>query len=94
MTNSLESLAEKRREMVATLTTVMVDDLVLDLAPEDIDPDASLFGTGLQLDSIDAVELTVCIERAFNIKLSDNFNIYSIRTVNKIVDAIIFAQQK
>ena len=42
-----------------------------DLKPEDIDNDAPLFGEGLGLDSIDALELIVLMERNYGIKLKD-----------------------
>lgn len=39
--------------------------------PEDIDNDAPLFGAGLGLDSIDALELIVLLEKNYGIKLDD-----------------------
>ena len=42
-----------------------------EVKPEDIDNDASLFGEGLGLDSIDALELIVLIEKNYGIKLKD-----------------------
>lgn len=42
-----------------------------DVKPEDIDADAPLFGSGLGLDSIDALELIVLLERKYGIKLKD-----------------------
>lgn len=42
-----------------------------DITPEDIDENASLFGEGLGLDSIDALELIVMLERNYGIKLDD-----------------------
>ena len=42
-----------------------------DVTPEDIDADAPLFGSGLGLDSIDALELIVLIEKKYGIKLKD-----------------------
>lgn len=42
-----------------------------DMAPEDIDAEAPLFGDGLGLDSIDALELIVLLEREYGIKLSN-----------------------
>ena len=42
-----------------------------DVTPEDIDNDAPLFGEGLALDSIDALELIVLIEKNYGIKLKD-----------------------
>lgn len=41
-----------------------------DVKPEDIKDDAPIFGTGLGLDSIDALELGVAIKREFGVKLS------------------------
>jgi acyl carrier protein len=41
-----------------------------DLRPEDLDPEAPLFGTGLGLDSIDALELGVGLQKRYGIKLS------------------------
>ena len=42
-----------------------------DVKPENIDPDAPLFGDGLALDSIDALELIVLMEKKYGIKLGD-----------------------
>ena len=42
-----------------------------DLTPEGIEDDAPLFGEGLGLDSIDALELSVAIERTFKVAIPD-----------------------
>lgn len=42
-----------------------------DMEPSDIENDAPLFGDGLGLDSIDALELIVLLEREYNIKVND-----------------------
>ena len=42
-----------------------------DVKPEDIDENAALFGEGLGLDSIDALELIVLMEKNYGIKLQD-----------------------
>lgn len=42
-----------------------------DMTPENIDAEAPLFGEGLGLDSIDALELIVLLEREYGIKLSN-----------------------
>jgi acyl carrier protein len=41
------------------------------LTPTQIETDAPLFGVGLGLDSIDALELAVMLERDYGIKLTD-----------------------
>jgi len=42
-----------------------------DMTADDIDASAPLFGEGLGLDSIDALELIVLLEREYGIKLSN-----------------------
>jgi acyl carrier protein len=43
-----------------------------DIQPEDIDTAAPLFGAGLGLDSIDALELGVALQKRYGITLSAN----------------------
>jgi len=43
-----------------------------DLTPADIDADAPLFVEGLGLDSIDALELGVALQKRYGISLSSN----------------------
>jgi acyl carrier protein len=40
-----------------------------DVTPADIDPQAPLFGEGLGLDSIDALELAVIVERQYGVRI-------------------------
>jgi acyl carrier protein len=42
-----------------------------DMSPDDIQDDDALFGDGLGLDSIDALELIVMLDKDYGIKLSD-----------------------
>ncbi len=42
-----------------------------DVTPADIDENAPLFGEGLGLDSIDALELIVLMEKNYGIKMKD-----------------------
>lgn len=56
-------------ELIQQLKEQIIDVLNLeDLKPEDIDKDAPLFGEGLGLDSIDALELIVLLEKKYGIK--------------------------
>ena len=41
------------------------------MTPEDIDTDSPLFGEGLGLDSIDALELIVLLEKKYGIRLAN-----------------------
>ena len=42
-----------------------------DMTPADIETEAPLFGEGLGLDSIDALELIVLLDKGYGIKLAD-----------------------
>ena len=48
---------------------LIVATLNLDIAPQDIPADAPLFGEGLGLDSIDALELALAISRTYGFEL-------------------------
>jgi acyl carrier protein len=56
------------------LAELLVESLNLDgVAPAEIDPEAPLFGAGLGLDSIDALELSLAISKRYGFQLrSDN----------------------
>lgn len=57
-------------ELILNLKQEIIDVLNLEgVKPEDINEDASLFGEGLGLDSIDALELIVLLEKNYGIKL-------------------------
>jgi len=43
-----------------------------DMTVDDIDTDAPLFGDGLGLDSIDALELGLALQKQFNVKIDAN----------------------
>lgn len=55
------------------LADLLVESLNLEgTNPGDIDPEAPLFNTGLGLDSIDALELGMSLQKRYGIKLSAN----------------------
>ena len=59
-------------ELIAKLKEQVIEQLNLeDINPEDIDEKEPLFGDGLGLDSIDALELIVLLEREYGIKIND-----------------------
>jgi acyl carrier protein len=59
-------------ELIAELKRNIVEGLALEgISPEEIDTDAPLFVEGLGLDSIDAVELVVILEKRYGILLTE-----------------------
>jgi len=61
-------------ELEKEIKTLIVESLMLDdITAEEIESTAPLFGEGLGLDSIDALELSIALEKKYgvNIKASD-----------------------
>ena len=59
-------------ELIQTLKEQIIDALNLEeITPEDIDNNEPLFGAGLGIDSIDALELIVILDRHYGIKLAN-----------------------
>lgn len=57
--------------LIEELKKMLIEGLRLeDIMPDDIAPDAVLFGEGLGLDSIDALEIGVMLDRRFGVKIS------------------------
>ncbi|MCR5579381.1 MAG: acyl carrier protein [Prevotella sp.] len=59
-------------ELIIELKKKIIEALNLEeMTPEEIEDDAPLFGEGLGLDSIDALELIVLLEKNYGIKLAN-----------------------
>ncbi len=75
------------------LKQLVIESLDLeDIEPQDIDPQEPLFGEGLGLDSIDALELGVAIQKRYGLKIEDateeiQESFYSIATLAAFVAA-------
>lgn len=79
-------------ELIEKLKKEIIEALNLeDLEPADIDASAPLFGEGLGLDSIDALELIVLLEKNYGIKLEDPKDgkkvFYSVQTMADYIRA-------
>lgn len=82
----MEELIEQlKRELIAELN-------LEEITPEEIDAEAPLFGDeGLGLDSIDALEIILILERSYGIKIENPAEgkqiFYSVRTLADFITA-------
>jgi acyl carrier protein len=73
------------------LKELMISELMLDMTADDIGDDAPLFGpAGIGLDSVDALQLVVMIEKHFGFKMADQEQakriLHSVNTIAEAVD--------
>jgi len=88
MDPQMKAVIERRKGLIERLKRVLIDSLELEMEPEDLTEDAALFGTGLGLDSIDALVLIVGIEDEFDVSVPpDDIQIY--RSLNTLADFLI-----
>lgn len=53
----------------AEVAELIVEALHLEVSPAEIDPEAPLFGAGLGLDSIDALEIALAVSKRYGFQL-------------------------
>lgn len=74
-------MSEANHALQHEVARIIVAALNLDINPEDIQPEASLYGEGLGLDSIDILEIALVISKRYGFQLradnADNVRIFS-----------------
>jgi acyl carrier protein len=90
MDPELSSIISTRERVLDRLRSALIRQLRLTQTADELDPDTPLFGSGLGLDSLDAVEIVVCLEIEFGIHISDgSASPAQMRTLNTIVNLVI-----
>jgi len=94
MSTNLHEQIQQRLAVLEEVRTMLIERLRVARDSDEIDPDTPLFGSGLGLDSIDAVELLVCLTADFGTKLPDDATGRAeMRSVNSLVDIILAARE-
>lgn len=84
----MASLIAERAPIIHALKEELIRRLNLPFTPEDIHEDISLLGSGLGLDSLDALEIVLGIEHCFQVRIPDE-NIAVLRSINTVVDYVL-----
>lgn len=79
--------ARARQEVCTEVKALLVDRLTLDMDPGLIGDDQPLFGRGLELDSIDTLELAMAVEEQYGVVITDD-DTDSLLSLNRLVDHI------
>lgn len=87
MNQALSEKIEKRKEILTALKEELIDRLQLEYSVNDIDDDTFLFGGGLSLDSIDAMDIIIGVQSRFDVLLPEG-EIGSMRTINTLADFV------
>ncbi|HEO3242068.1 TPA: acyl carrier protein [Streptococcus agalactiae] len=81
-------IIKTRQEVVDEIKGILIDSLMLDIDKDLIMNDQPLFGRGLELDSIDSLELSIGISTTFGVELNDD-DISILSSVNRLADFVI-----
>ncbi|MCP4679093.1 MAG: acyl carrier protein [Deltaproteobacteria bacterium] len=88
MDSELKEKIAQRAEVLKIIKEDLITRLNLPYEPEDLHEDVSLLGSGLGLDSLDALEVILGIEHSFKVKVAED-NIAILRSINSIADYVL-----
>lgn len=80
---------QNTNDLKARVRQMLVENLMLQIKPEEIADDLPLFGEGLGLDSVDALQLVVALDKTFGLKIQDAEMAKGVlKNINTIVAAL------
>ncbi len=81
---------EQRARVLDAIRTILRERLRVEREMDEIDSATPLFGTGLGLDSVDALELVVSVEDAFAVRIPDGAVARrTMRTLDTLADYVL-----
>ncbi|AXF62628.1 acyl carrier protein [Leclercia sp. W6] len=83
---------EQRKKVLLTIKTEIIQRLNIQREVSQIDDDTALFGNGLKLDSVDATEIVVLLDKVFDIKVSESDDPSYMRSINSLATFVIQKQ--
>lgn len=80
---------DERKKMIFTIKTEIIQRLNIQREEHQIDDDTPLFGNGLKLDSVDATEIIVLLDKVFNIRVDESDDPSYMRSINNLASFVI-----
>lgn len=89
----MQSKIEERKEILFTIKTEIIQRLNIPREPSQVDDDTPLFGNELKLDSVDATEIIVMLDKVFDIQVSESDDPSYMRSINNLASFVITKRQ-
>ncbi|MBE5250660.1 acyl carrier protein [Mixta mediterraneensis] len=83
---------EQRKAVLLTIKSEIIQRLNIQRDELQIDDDTALFGNGLKLDSVDATEIVVMLDKVFGLKVGEGDDPSYMRSINSLATFIIQKQ--
>lgn len=86
---TMNDAIQQRREVLRKIKQEIIQRLNIQREESQIDDDTALFGNGLKLDSVDATEIVVILDKVFGIKVGESDDPSYMRSINSLATFII-----
>lgn len=80
---------QERKNVLFTIKTEIIQRLNIQRDETQIDDDTPLFGNGLKLDSVDATEIIVLLDKVFDIQVNEGDDPSYMRSINNLASFVI-----
>jgi acyl carrier protein len=87
--STMNDAIQQRRDVLSTIKQEIIQRLNIQREESQIDDDTALFGNGLKLDSVDATEIVVMLDKVFGIKVGESDDPSYMRSINSLATFII-----
>jgi acyl carrier protein len=87
--STMQEKIDERKDVLFTIKTEIIQRLHIQKNEAQIDDDTALFGNGLKLDSVDATEIMVLLDKVFGIKVSESDDPSYMRSINNLASFVI-----
>jgi|SRR5690348_6621224 acyl carrier protein len=85
--DEIREAAQARLDKNMKIKTLIIDRLGLEVSPEVVSDNQPLFGRGLEMDSLDSLEIVVMVNNEFGVSVNDD-DIEAFGSINALVDFV------